>query len=558
MWTDSTTVLNWIQSDSCRYKVFVGTRISEIQTLTEVTNWRYVNTADNPADDLTRGKSLLELSRPHRWNQGPQFLHSHPSSWPSLPVLEPHSKDKELKKAVFCGNTTVTSPQLPDISQFKTWTDLINTTHQFLHGAACGPEKCNGTAADALDTELYLLKRAQEESFPDELSALPTKGSVSPQSRLAALAPEWDKALGLIRVGGRLRRAEDLDPDTIHPIVLDSKHHITQLLIQKYDDELHHPGPERVFGEIRRRYWVLRGREAVKRHQHNCPECRRWRATPVIPKMADLPSARLRLYKPPFWSTGVDCFGPYSAKIGRRLEKRWGVIFKCMTTSCVHLDLLESIDTDAFLMALRRFVARRGKPFEILSDRGTNFRGGAAELQDAFASLEDSLRQHLADQQIAFRFNPPNAPHFGGTWEREIKSVKAALQVVLGNQTVMESVLRTVLIEVEGIINSKPLGYISSDVADPDPVTPNLLLMGRKDASLPQAVYSPSDLCRRRWRHSQILADHFWSNFIRHHLPDLQKLQKWQAETDNLTTDQVVMVVDPQLPRAMWLIRPSD
>ncbi|XP_022540035.2 uncharacterized protein LOC111195821 [Astyanax mexicanus] len=134
MWTDSTTVLNWIQSDSCRYKVFVGTRISEIQTLTEVTNWRYVNTADNPADDLTRGKSLLELSRPHRWNRGPQFLHYHPSSWPSLPVLEPHSEDKELKKAVFCGNTTVTSPQLPDISQFKTWTDLINTTHHIFMG----------------------------------------------------------------------------------------------------------------------------------------------------------------------------------------------------------------------------------------------------------------------------------------------------------------------------------------------------------------------------------------------------------------------------------------
>lgn len=141
-----------------------------------------------------------------------------------------------------------------------------------------------------------------------------------------------------------------------------------------------------------------------------------------------------------------------------------------MTTSCIHLDLLESMDTDAFLMALRRFVSRHGKPFEILADRGTNFRGGATELQEAFASLEVPLKEHLAHQET-LQFNPPNAPHFGGTWEREIRSVKTALQVVLGNRTVTEAVLRTVLVKVEGIINSKPLGYVSSDVADPDPVT---------------------------------------------------------------------------------------
>lgn len=271
--------------------------------------------------------------------------------------------------------------------------------------------------------------------------------------------------------------------------------------------------------------------------------------------MADLPPARLRLYKPPFWSTGVDCFGPYNVKVGRRTEKRWGLIFKCMMTSCVHLDLLESIDTDAFLMSLRRFIARRGKPFEILADRGTNFRGGAAELQASFAALEVPLQEQLARQQIKFRFNPPGSPHFGGTWEQEIKSIKSALQVILQDHTVAEPVLQTVLIEVEGILNAKPLGYLSSDAADPDPVTPNLLLMGRRDTSLPQAVYASSDLLsRRRWRHSQILADHFWSNFIRRHLPDLQKRSKWHKDTDNLAAGQVVMVVDSQLPRAQWPI----
>jgi len=131
--------------------------------------------------------------------------------------------------------------------------------------------------------------------------------------------------------------------------------------------------------------------------------------------MADLPSSRLRLYKPPFWSTGVDCFGPYTIKIGRRREKRWGIIYKCLTTRCVHLDLLPSLDSDSFLMSLRRFIARRGKPYELWSDRGTNFKGGHKELQTAFENMEPELKRQLARQTIDFHFNPPHAPHFGGS-----------------------------------------------------------------------------------------------------------------------------------------------
>lgn len=127
--------------------------------------------------------------------------------------------------------------------------------------------------------------------------------------------------------------------------------------------------------------------------------------------------------------------------------------------------------------------------------------------------------------------------------------------MTLGTQTVTEEVLDTVLIEIEGILNSKPLGYVSSDLADPDPVTPNLLLMGRRDASLPQAVYGDSDLIgRRRWRHSQILADHFWKRFIKDYLPILQTRQKWQRNKPNLTVSDVVMVMEPQLPRGLWTI----
>lgn len=271
--------------------------------------------------------------------------------------------------------------------------------------------------------------------------------------------------------------------------------------------------------------------------------------------MADLPPARLRFHKPPFHSTGMDCFGPFLIKVGRRNEKRWGIIFKCLTTRGVHLDVLTSIDVDAFLMALRRFIARRGKPAELYSDQGTNFKGGEKELKKAFTDMSSDLQQALAKNQISFHFNPPAAPHFGGAWEREIRSVKAALSTTVGSQTVTEEVLRTVLVEVECILNSKPLGYVSSNVADPDPVTPNMLLMGRPDSALPQIVYPESESrSRRRWRQSQIITDHFWSRFIRHYLPTMQIRQKWHTSPEHLVEGQVVMMMDPQLPRAVWPI----
>ncbi|KAL0169529.1 hypothetical protein M9458_034125 [Cirrhinus mrigala] len=510
LWSDSTTVLSWLLSDSCHFKVFVGTRVAEIQDLTESDTWRYVQSSDNPADAITRGKSPSDLHKESRWNRGPAFLRQRPDSWPEMPPLAHVNQDSELKKSTFCGLLT-SALSLPDPQQFHTFTDYLNA---LLQPSAESPPSI-ATAEDYKEAELTALHQIQAESFPDEVFHLKSGKTLPANSRLLCLAPELDISTNLIRVGGRLRQISSLGEDNIHPIILDPHHPLTKLIIKDYDVRLHHPGPERVFSELRRKYWILRGRAAVRHHQRH----------------------------------------PYLIKVGRRNEKRWGIIFKCMTTRAVHIDLLASLDRDSFLMALRRFIARRGKPFEILSDQGTNFKGGERELRDAYTALQPELQAQLASQQIKFVFNPPNAPHFGGCWEREIRSLKTALQVTLGAQTVTEEVLRTVLIEIEGILNAKPLGYTSSDIADPDPVTPNILLMGRRDASLPQVTYQDSELLsRRRWRHSQLLADHFWKQFIRNYLPSLQTRQKWMSETDNLQIGETVMIVDQQLPRALWPI----
>ena len=278
---------------------------------------------------------------------------------------------------------------------------------------------------------------------------------------------------------------------------------------------------------------------------------------PFIPRMADLPEARLRLYKPPFYSTGMDCFGPMMVTVGRCQEKRWGIIFKCLTTRAVHLDLLRNMDSDAYLMALRRFIARRGTPAELWSDQGTNFKGAERELREPFENMVPVLQQRLA-REIKFNFNPPAAPHFGGVWEREVWSVKSALYTC-----------RITTSSWRGATHGAPgsrgypqlktiglcIGWCSRHVGwrRHDPVTPNSLLMGRPDGSLPQVVYPETEiLSRRRWRHSQILADQFGSRFITEYLPGLQTRQKWQSSPPDLQDEAVIMLVEPQLPQAQW------
>lgn len=85
LWSDSTTVLTWLRSESCCYKVFVGTRVAEIQELSNAQGWRYVDSASNPADDLTLGLPLQELAAENQWSQGPAFLRQSSDHWPTKP-----------------------------------------------------------------------------------------------------------------------------------------------------------------------------------------------------------------------------------------------------------------------------------------------------------------------------------------------------------------------------------------------------------------------------------------------------------------------------------------
>ena len=167
----------------------------------------------------------------------------------------------------------------------------------------------------------------------------------------------------------------------------------------------------------------------------------------------------------PFTYSGCDCFGPFIIKERRSELKRWGIVFTCMSSRAVHLETLNSLTADAFINAYRRFVSRRGPIRKLFCDNATNFIGGEGYLAAALSEMDrGQIRKTLLKDNcdfVEFHLITPRASHMGGSWERQIRSVRAALNSLFqetGHQ-IDDELLRTVMAEAEGIVNSRPLSY---------------------------------------------------------------------------------------------------
>ena len=183
--------------------------------------------------------------------------------------------------------------------------------------------------------------------------------------------------------------------------------------------------------------------------------------------MADLPESRVLPDKPPFTSVGVDYFGPFQVRRGRSLVKRYGVIFTCLAIRAVDLEVAHCLDTDSFLLALQRFIARRGQVKEIFSDNGTNFTSGERELRDAISYWnKEKIHNSLLQKNIKWSFNLPYGSHFGGIWERCIRTVRKILQALLREQIIDDERLLTLMCEVESIMNGGSITTVSGDPND--------------------------------------------------------------------------------------------
>ena len=250
--------------------------------------------------------------------------------------------------------------------------------------------------------------------------------------------------------------------------------------------------------------------------------------------MGNLPSARVTPNRP-FFVCGVAYAGPYNLceRVRSRVTyKAYICIFVCFVTKAVHIELAHDLSTDAFLNCLRRFVSRRGRCQHMYSDNGTNFVGARNHLTELTALLNNSkfqetVHNYLAHEQIQWHMIPPRAPHFGGLWEGAVKSVKKHLSRIMGETRLTYEEMYTVLTQVEGCLNSRPLFPLSNDPNDLTPLTPGHFLIGDSLSAVPQR--DQGDVARNRlsrYEHLQPMLQHFWKRWQVEYLNQLQQRKK--------------------------------
>ena len=247
--------------------------------------------------------------------------------------------------------------------------------------------------------------------------------------------------------------------------------------------------------------------------------------------------------------------------------KRYRVLFTCLASRAVHLEVASSLSTDSFLNAYRRFVGRRGPVQQLRSDQGTNFIGVRNKLQQELAKLEhDKIWQELVKRNcdwVDFKTNVPEASHMGGAWERQIRTVRNVQASLLTQHAAQldDETLRTFMVEAEAIVNCRPLTVDTMNSSQmPEPLTPNhLLTMKTKVILPPPGEFQRADLfSRKRWHRVQFLTNEFWNRWRKDYLQSLQPRQKWIATRRNLQVDDIVVVMDDNLPRNCWRIARVD
>ena len=344
-WSESKVVLGYIANEARRFHVFVGNRVQQIRDVTEVDQWNYVQTKDNPADCASRGLTADSFVNSFTWFSGPQFLWS--SNWQEYVDANPiqkacSSEDPEVKKVTVLKTQAQQHQASSNLERrvcyFSSWyrtkravancVKYIQILKNRIHGSKQKVDR-TVTVADLNNAEALLIQSVQRNAFESELKILTSltplndrksvkkrKATIRKASSIYRLDPFVDSS-GLLRVGGRLK-VESIDDRVKHPLLLPRKGHVGNLIIRQSHEKTHHQGRGMTVNELRSSgYWIIGMSSAVAYYLKNCTVCRKWRGRVVEQKMADLPEDRMEAV-PPFTYCEVDLFGPFTIKEGRK------------------------------------------------------------------------------------------------------------------------------------------------------------------------------------------------------------------------------------------------
>ena len=547
-YTDSLIVLGYLRNATKQFSRYVGRRIEEILKYSSVQQWSHISGVHNVSDLATRPQSPAQLSQ-SKWLTGPEFLWQGDLVIPTVDTPHPELPESMEPRVMATRkySCTLPSPMSKIAAYTNSWTKALIITQYWIQFCRILSRKGKYHPIEARNkAKLLMLKEAQLcfSSKMDliKMSKLPLNDSLS------SINPFIDEH-GLLRVGGRLKLS-NFPPDVAHPIILPRAHRVTAMIIGHYHAAVSHQGRVMTLGAIREAgFHIQYASKTIKSFLKDCIMCRRLRGKTQNQIMADLPADRLSTLAP-FSHVGVDIFGPYLVHDGKHTrrtnatKKVWGLIITCLASRANHVEIVSSMDTSAFLLALRRFFAVRGTCISIRSDQGSNFIGAINQSVDL-----ELLQRSLVSKGVRWKLNPPLSSNYGGIWERKIGAIKSvfnATLATLGRHTLSRDEFTTILLEATCIVNNTPLWNVSSDPDDPSPLSPASLLTLKDDPNPPPPEsFSSLDLLeygKRRWRRVMYLADQFWVRWKRYYISELQERKRWKQPNVKISLGDLVLL----------------
>ncbi|CAB4006340.1 PREDICTED: uncharacterized protein LOC106817579 [Paramuricea clavata] len=382
----------------------------------------------------------------------------------------------------------------------------------------------------------------------------------------------WNRDLGLftdengtVRCKGRLSNS-NLPYSAKYPILLETAHYLTTLIVRDCHERVMHGGVKATLTELRSKFWLVRGRNFVRKLLFNCVTCKKQdgRAYKAL-NSPPLPEFRVK-EAPPFTYVGLDYVGPLYVKSTNDLdEKAWICLITCCVSRAVHLEVVPNMTSQAFLRSFRRFTSRRSTPLLVVSDNAKTFKAASKELMTLMR--DPQVKKYFLQQRMQWSFNLEKAPWWGGFFERLVGSLKRCLKKTIGKARLSYDKLVTAVTEAESILNSRPLSYVSSEDVE-EPLTPAHLLSGRRILSLPdrhqenpddedfQVDLSTNDL-NKRVRYLNDIIEHFWRRWRNEYLVELRnahKSPKKTVEKSSVEVGDIVLVHDENHPRSFWRI----
>lgn len=529
-------------------------------------------------NDGSRGCLSSELVSSSLWWKGPAWLQSSPKNFPKFGTVSdeelPEECSREFKETERNSENVAHIVTTVNLTKELTW---IRTT-RLTEAIDC--EQFNDATklfrVTALSLKFFRNLKAARNQRKEPQDTTPTltveeisetkslwireiQGPMKHEKNFEKLKQQLGLYSGqddILRCKGRLVNAP-LDIATRYPILLSRQHHVTRLIVEACHRKVNHGGVKEILVELRSEYWAPKGRQLVKKTLHQCVICKKLEGLPYKAyKRAELPEKRVTDV-PAFTHVGVDFAGPLFAKITRGTAKTYICLFTCATSRAIHLELLPDLSSEAFIRRLQRFAERRETPASITSDNAKTFKRANKDLAQLFKARKP--QDFAANRGITWNFFLEKAPWWGGYYERMIQLVKRRLRKILGKAQLTYEELLTVLIEVEGVVNSRPLTYVYPEVTE-KPLTPSHLVIGRRLNTLPDRTeLSDDEDCasklQRKARHLSKLTEHFQKRWTKEYLIELREFHHCGTQGDNdrkIKIGDVVLIHDENLSRRNW------